>query len=63
MAFSASSRATTTVIPMPMLKVLNISRRGTLPAFSMRVKMGSTGTLASLILAVIPWGKLRGMFS
>ena len=57
------SLETTTVMPTPMLKVLNISRSGMFPIRWMRPKMGRVRTAAFSSLAHSPSGIQRGMFS
>ena len=57
------SRETTTTMPTPMLKVLNISRSGMRPVSCSRRKMGGVRMAAFSIFAVSPTGRHRGMFS
>ena len=56
-------RDTITVMPTPMLKVLNMSWSLMTPTFAIRSNIGSTLIILREILAVRPSGIERGMFS
>ncbi len=63
MARCASEASNAMTIPIPMLKMLNISRCGTLPYFSKKRKTGRISHDPSSISIPCPSWRIRGMFS
>ena len=62
-AFCASSASSAMTMPMPMLKMLNISRWAIFPYFSRKRNTGRISHVPSSMAMPCPSCKMRGMFS